>query len=145
MSGIGDRMNKLGLTYTDRRIGMTNGPTATPLLTHRTFFYPQPLFYVISPITMEIDITQELYDHYERLKTFYRTLENDGAARDQISALNAITSMIKELAKTQEELYNSTTYAIFQEIFINTLKEIEPKKTEHLLDLLEVRLNEIES
>jgi len=97
---------------------------------------------IVEPEHVFISVSKELHDHYQVIiETRDRILEDhDESASGKASILNATTSILKDLAKTQQELYNSDTVARLQQAVYNTLKEVDPALKDKVLSLLEKNL-----
>lgn len=91
---------------------------------------------------VRISVSKELSEHYEKVIFTRDSILKDAESEDKsiISILNATTSIIKELAKIQQDLYNSEKFAVLQQVIVSTLKETDTKTANTILKALEDRL-----
>lgn len=94
-----------------------------------------------------ISISEELKEHYDvvidtRDKVLNDADETGGA---KASVLNATTSILKDLAKIQLELYNSDTIAQIRQAIFNALEEASPAFKKRVLDLLQTHLEQVDA
>jgi ribosomal protein S4 len=91
---------------------------------------------------MLIDISDELADHYQIVKTAAQAAVDDPneSGTSKSALLNATTTILKELAKVQQDLYNSSSIARLQAAIIESLHEASPELKDNVLRILERRL-----
>ena len=92
-------------------------------------------------IDTRISVSQELKEHYDKIiQRRDNILDDPGSEnRDLIGILNATTSIIKELSKIQQDLYNSEKFAILQQIIVNVLKDCDQEVANRVVKALERR------
>ena len=92
-------------------------------------------------IDTRISVSKELKEHYDKILTKRDEILNDQNSenKDLIGILNATTTIIKELSKIQQELYNSEKFAILQQIIVNVLKECDQEVADKVVKALERR------
>jgi len=93
-----------------------------------------------------ICISDELHDHYKRIiETRDAILDNpEESGQAQAAIINATTTALKELLKTQQEAYNSDTIARLQQAVINALGDVSKGLQEKVIKAMEGRFGEIE-
>jgi len=91
---------------------------------------------------VRISVSAELSEHYNKTLARRDSILDDEESEDKsvVSILNATTTIIKELAKIQEELYNSEKFAVLQQIIVQTLKDSDPIVANKVIKDLEDRL-----
>jgi len=93
---------------------------------------------------MLINISDELADHYQLVKQAARDAVDDanetGAAKSAL--LNATTTILKELARVQQELFNSSNIAILQATIVSCLSDCDQNFKDKVVEELERRLLE---
>jgi len=96
-------------------------------------------------IDTRISVSQELKEHYDKIiERRDNILDDPGSEnRDLIGILNATTSIIRELSKIQQDLYNSEKFAILQQIIVNVLKDCDQEVANRVIAALEARLEKI--
>ena len=96
-------------------------------------------------IDTRISVSQELKEHYDKIiQRRDNILDDPGSEnRDLIGILNATTSIIKELSKIQQDLYNSEKFAILQQIIVNVLKDCDQEVANRVVKALERRYESI--
>jgi len=94
---------------------------------------------------VRISVSKELAEHYQKiLDTRDMVLDDPESENKDITAiLQATTSIIKEMARIQADLYNSEKFAVLQQIIVNALKEESGKFQQRVVKRLEERLEEI--
>jgi len=92
-------------------------------------------------IDTRISVSRELKEHYDKIiEKRDSILEDSGSEnKDLIGILNATTSIIKELSKIQQELYNSEKFAVLQQVIVNVLKECDQEVADKVVKALERR------
>ena len=90
---------------------------------------------------VRISVSKELAAHYDLILQRRDDLLQDANAEDKDinTILNTTTNIIRDLAKIQQELYNSEKFAILQQIIIEELKLCDPELQEKVLQALELR------
>ena len=75
---------------------------------------------------MKINLSTEIKDHFERLRTL-----SDAAVTDEhekmsakASVMSAMTALLRELTKTQEQLVNMERLLKVEQALIETVKEV---------------------
>jgi len=96
-------------------------------------------------IDTRISVSQELKEHYDKIiQRRDNILDDPGSEnRDLIGILNATTSIIRELSKIQQDLYNSEKFAILQQIIVNVLKDCDQEVANRVVKALERRYESI--
>jgi hypothetical protein len=92
-----------------------------------------------------ISVSKELKEHYDKIIERRDAILNDSGSenKDLIGILNATTSIIKELSKIQQELYNSEKFAILQQIIVNVLKDCDQSVADRVVAALEARFEKV--
>jgi len=92
-------------------------------------------------IDTRISVSKELKEHYDKIIERRDVILDDEQAenKDLIGILNATTSIIKELSKIQQELYNSEKFAILQQIIVNVLKDCDQEVADKVIRAMERR------
>jgi hypothetical protein len=92
-----------------------------------------------------IDVGKELGDHYEAVvRTRDTILEDfDTSGQEKSAILNATTTIIRELAKLQDDLYQSSLIAKLQDAIVEALEEADPEFKDRVLRILEERLERL--
>ena len=92
-------------------------------------------------IDTRISVSKELKEHYDKIIERRDAILGDQISenKDLIGILNATTTIIKELSKIQQELYNSEKFAILQQIIVNVLKECDQEVADKVVKALERR------
>jgi len=87
---------------------------------------------------VRISVSQELRDHYTKVVNKRDEILDHPLSEDKAvtGILNATTSIIRELGKIQEELYNSEKFAVFQQAVISTIQDQEPEVAEKIVERL---------
>ncbi len=90
---------------------------------------------------VRISVSAELSEHYGKIIEIRNTIIDNPESEDKslVSILNATTTIIKELAKIQQDLYNSETFAVLQQVIVQVLRESDKKVAEKVLKALEER------
>ena len=91
---------------------------------------------------MQITISEEIHEHYEKVKEHRDNVIDDQNAedRDKVAALNAVTTILKDLVKMQESAYNAEKIGRLQQEVINALRDVDPAFAERVLNAMERRL-----
>ncbi len=91
---------------------------------------------------INVPISEELYDHFERVKRMAddALLDEDESAAGKAAAMNSVTAMLKSLTALQESLYNSERIALLQDAVVEALEETSPEVKATALRLLEEKL-----
>ncbi len=91
---------------------------------------------------MLIDISDELADHYQIVKTAAQAAVDDPneSGTSKSALLNATTTILKELAKVQQDLYNSSSIAKLQAAIINCLSDYDQDFKDKVVKELERKL-----
>lgn len=90
-----------------------------------------------------IVVSEELAEHYEKVKAFRDGTIGKGSTadhKDKAVALGAVTSILKELSRVQQDVYNSEKIAMLQAAVIEALEEADPEIQKRVLNILEKRL-----
>jgi hypothetical protein len=89
-----------------------------------------------------IDVGEELNEHYQAvIRTRDDLIDNpDVKGSEKAALLNATTTIIRELAKMQTDLYNSGRIALLQQAIIEALKEVDPALQSRTMAILEEKL-----
>lgn len=92
-----------------------------------------------------IEVSTELLEHYKVvLDTRDAVLAEPTSSGSEMAAvLRVTTELIKELARTQLEIYNSETIAIIQQAIINALVEADINTKNKVLEALERHLEQV--
>ena len=88
---------------------------------------------------VRISVSEELKDHYDKIIEKRNEILEDNRSEDQsvIGILNATTSIIRELSKIQESLYNSERYARFQQIVIGVIDDQDIELATKIVEALD--------
>lgn len=91
---------------------------------------------------MQITISEEIHEHYEKVKQHRDNVIDDKNAddRDKVAALNAVTTILKDLVKMQESAYNAEKIGRLQQEVINALRDVDHAFAERVLNAMERRL-----
>jgi len=94
---------------------------------------------------MKIDLSKEMSDHFNRLKTVAEEAETseDESLSARASALSAMTALIKELVKTQAEITNMAALQELQSAIVEALEEYDQELKDKVVEILERRLETI--
>ena len=86
-----------------------------------------------------ISVSQELSDHFELVKTLRDNIlvDNLAEARDKVAAINSMTSIIKDLSKMQQDVYNAERFSMLQQVVINTIKDKYPDLAQDVITTFE--------
>ena len=90
----------------------------------------------------KIDVSDELNEHYELIKGAAKAAveDPDESASSKASMLNATTSILKELAKIQTELFSSSLISQLQYAIVEALEEHDQEFKDKVIEILERRL-----
>lgn len=94
---------------------------------------------------VRISVSKELSEHYNKIIERRDNILNDpnSADKDVIGILNTTTSIIRDLVKMQQDLYNSEKFAVLQQIIVNVLKESAPEVAEKVVKAFEERYEDL--
>jgi hypothetical protein len=94
---------------------------------------------------MLIDISKELADHYDMVRRAAQDAIDDeeSSSNGKAALLNATTSLLKELAKIQQDVYSSSLIAQLKSSIVEALEEASPELKERVLEILERRLSQL--
>jgi hypothetical protein len=94
---------------------------------------------------MLIDISKELADHYDMVRQAAQDAIDDeeSSSNGKAALLNATTSLLKELAKIQQDVYSSSLIAQLKSSIVEALEEASPELKERVLEILERRLSQL--
>ena len=74
----------------------------------------------------ELDLEKEILDNYNSAKDFLDDLDTELIAPNQVAqVLNTVTSILKELVKAQEMLYNQERVKAMESALIATIKTMD--------------------
>jgi hypothetical protein len=88
---------------------------------------------------VRISVSNELHEHYVKIVNMRDKIINDPESEDKtiVSILNAVTTILKEMDKLQQSVYNTETSAVLQQLIIETIKEASPKMQKRIVELFE--------
>jgi hypothetical protein len=91
---------------------------------------------------VRISVSAEMSEHYTQITEMRDKILGNAEAEDKtkIMAINSVTTIIKELAKVQESLYNSERFAVLQQVIVSVLKETDRVVADKVMAALEARL-----
>jgi len=94
---------------------------------------------------VRISVSKELAEHYQKiLDTRDMVLDDPESENKDITAiLQATTSIIKEMARIQADLYNSEKFAVLQSVVVSCLKDASVKLERKVIDEFEKRLERL--
>lgn len=94
---------------------------------------------------MLIDISKELSDHYDLVKQAAASAvaDQDASPNGRAALLNATTTILKELSKIQQELYNSSLIAQLKAAIVEALEEASPEIKNRVIENLSRRLSDL--
>lgn len=100
---------------------------------------------IIEDDVVFISVGRELKDHYDVvLRTRDEVLDDPEAKGSEKAAiLNATTSIIKDLAKAQQDIYNSDSTARLQQAVYNALGDVSKDLQDKVIAAMERRFEEI--
>jgi hypothetical protein len=89
-----------------------------------------------------IPVSKELNDHFTLVKRLRdETLSDpDEEGKNKVSVINALTRVIGDLARIQQQLYNAQTFAILQTTIVAALREVDEEFAANVVKVLEARL-----
>ena len=93
---------------------------------------------------VRISVSKVLSEHYQKILDMRdRVLDDPESENKDITAiLQATTSIIKEMAKIQSDLYNSERVAVFLQVTVDELKKIDESLAGKVVQRLEERYEE---
>jgi len=94
---------------------------------------------------MQINLSQEMSDHFERLKIIAEEAKDseEESLSSRASALSACTALIKELVKVQSEVVNMERLMKVERVTISVLKKyLNEKQVDEFMSELTEMLNE---
>ncbi len=81
-----------------------------------------------------LSVDREIREHYDIVKQFRDDLLADNEDPNAVvKALAAMTSIIRDVVKVQNQLYNAEKHALLQQTIFNVLKEYDPKIHEEVI------------
>jgi peptidoglycan hydrolase CwlO-like protein len=88
---------------------------------------------------VRISVSAELHEHYTKIVNMRDKILGDPESEDKtiVSILNAVTTILKEMDKLQQSVYNTETSAVLQQLIIDTLKEESPELQERIVEAFE--------
>lgn len=92
---------------------------------------------------MKIDLNQEIEEHFQRLKDLAEDAENDAEEKlsGRAAAMSALSSMLRELTKTQAEVINMARLQRIEKVTVDVMKEyLSQKQMDDYLSRLEEAL-----
>lgn len=92
--------------------------------------------------SVKVDVSKELNEHFKAVIKLRDDLINSPTTKDsdKVSGINACTTILKDLSKIQESLYNSELIARLQISVMNAFEEAVPELREKFYKYLEVKL-----
>lgn len=92
--------------------------------------------------SVKINVSKELNEHFKAVITLRDSLLGSQTTKDsdRVQGINACTTIIKDLTKIQESLYNSELVAKLQLAIVNAFEEAVPELREKFYKYLEVKL-----
>lgn len=94
---------------------------------------------------MKVELSEKMSSHFKRLESLAEEAETDVEERysSRASAMSALTSMLKELEKSQAKIYNMERLSHIEAETISTLKEfLTPEQHNKFLERLSERLQD---
>lgn len=91
---------------------------------------------------VRISVNKELADHYKLILQMRDDLlaDTDADPKAVIQVMNSTTGILKDLGKLQEDLYNSETTAILQQVVLSCLREADEKFQQKVIEIFKERL-----
>lgn len=107
--------------------------------------FPPPKNTTVEAEVVMISVSRELYEHYQVIIDARDEVlrDHDASASGKAAILNTTTSMLREIAKLQQDLFNSDLIARLQQACYHVLKEADPALKDKVLALMEKRFEEI--
>lgn len=96
---------------------------------------------------MQIDLNKEIEDQFRRVRELADDAidDNEQGLSARASAMGPLTSMLRELTKSQEALINMAEITKLESAVIETMKEVcDEKQYEYFIKALEERFNKHE-
>ncbi len=91
---------------------------------------------------VKLDVSQELYDHFDRVKNLaeYALEDEEESAAGKAATMNAVTAILKDLTKMQDSLHTSAKIALLQDAIIEALEEASTELKTKTIEILERKL-----
>ena len=91
---------------------------------------------------INVPISEELHDHFERIKQMADAAlaDPDESAAGKAAAMNSVTAIIKNLTTMQESLFNSERISLLQDAIVEALEEESMELKDRVIKLLEEKL-----
>jgi len=79
---------------------------------------------------MKIDLEEKIYEHLDRIESLAReaAFDDDERFSSRAAAMTAMTTMLKDLVKSQKEIYNISRQQALESALIETVKETMSEK-----------------
>ena len=92
-----------------------------------------------------INVSKELSDHFEKLKNLRDEVIDDMSetGSSKAAVMNALTGILKELAKIQKEVYNAELIAKLQGAIIEGLEDTDQKLKDLVVKNLDRKLEKL--
>jgi cell division protein ZapA (FtsZ GTPase activity inhibitor) len=91
---------------------------------------------------ISITVSDELAEHYQKVVQHRDDVLDSSASedKDKVAALNAVTTILKDLARLQESIYSTESIAELQQAVIRALQEADQTIANTVLNSLEKEL-----
>jgi hypothetical protein len=84
---------------------------------------------------VRISVSNEFAEHFAAIKELRDSLSlTEDDPKVIVQVMTAFTSVLRDLGKAQQDLYNSETFARLQQRIINVLKEVDPELARRVLE-----------
>jgi hypothetical protein len=92
---------------------------------------------------MLLDLNKEVLDHFQRIKTIAVEAEHDAeeSYSSRAAAMSALSSILRELTKTQSEILSMQLIQNLQAAIVEALEDYDQELKDKVIELLEARLN----
>ncbi len=91
-----------------------------------------------------VNINRELHEHFIKVRDLRDDILLDGENTERISAMKAMTFVIKDLSKLQQQVYNTEKLAILQSAIVEVLQEYDPIIRQEVQDAFYKKLTRLE-
>ena len=95
---------------------------------------------------MKVELQDEIGKHFVRLRTLAEDAaeDDDESYSSRAAAMTAMTNILKELTKTQQEVYNMERLMVIESVTIDTLRKyLTPAQSEVFIQDLTSRLDNV--
>ena len=92
----------------------------------------------------DLNLEGEVLLHYNLAKDFLETVQHDDIPANQVATvMSTVSTILKELTKTQTELYNAERVKKMEAVLIATLKDLPTDVQDSFLDKYSKALNDV--